>query len=64
VPRITPQELKERLDSGEAILVVDSRSPLEFEAEHIAGAISVPSSEVESRLDEFPRDQEIVLYCT
>ena len=62
VPRITPEELKDRLDNGEAILVVDSRSSSAFEMEHIAGAISVPSSEVESRLDEFPRDQEIVFY--
>ena len=62
VPRISPEELKDRLDNGEAILVVDSRSSLEFETQHIAGAISVPSFEVESRLDEFPRDQEIVFY--
>jgi hypothetical protein len=62
VPRITPEELKERLDNGEAILVVDSRTSLEFETGHIAGAISVPSLEVGSRLDELPRDQEIVFY--
>ena len=63
VPRISPEELKDRLDHGEAILIVDSRSLVEFEAGHIAGAISVPSNEVESRLDELPRDQEIVLYA-
>jgi rhodanese-related sulfurtransferase len=62
VPRISPEELKDRLDNGEAILVVDSRSAYEFETQHIAGAISVQSHEVESRLDEFPRDQEIVFY--
>ena len=57
-----PEELKDRLDNGEAILVVDSRSTSTFESRHIAGAISVPDFEVESRLDEFPRDQEIVFY--
>jgi 3-mercaptopyruvate sulfurtransferase SseA len=62
VPRISPEELKDRLDNGEAILVVDSRSLSSFEMEHIAGAISVPDYEVESRLAEFPRDQEIVFY--
>ena len=62
VPRISAEELKARLDSGEAILVVDSRSPAEFETLHIAGAISVPSNEVDSRLGELPRDQEIVFY--
>ena len=62
VPRISPEELKDRLDKGEAILVVDARSTSTFEFRHIAGAISVPDYEVESRLDEFPRDQEIVFY--
>jgi rhodanese-related sulfurtransferase len=35
-----------------------------FEARHILGAISVPLDEISSRLDEFPRDREIVFYCT
>jgi rhodanese-related sulfurtransferase len=62
VPRISPEELKDRLDNGEAILVVDVRPISEFELRHIAGAISVPNYEVVSRLDEFPRDQELVFY--
>lgn len=64
VPRISATDLKDRLDDGEAILVVDARATTAFESRHIAGAISVPLNEVESRLDEFPRDQEIVFYCT
>ena len=64
VPRIWPEVLIERLDNGEKILVVDTRPLTFFEREHIVGAISVPLDEVESRLDELPRDQEIVLYCT
>jgi rhodanese-related sulfurtransferase len=62
VPRISPEDLRRRLDNGEAILVVDVRSADSFEARHIPGAISVPSGQIESRLDEFPRDQEIVFY--
>ncbi len=64
VPRIAPAELKGRLDSGEEVLVVDARSAREFQQQHIPGAISVPYNEVEARLGELPRDQEIVLYCT
>jgi cytoskeletal protein RodZ len=64
VPRISARDLKSRLDNGEAILVVDSRAATAFESRHITGAISVPLDVVESRLDEFPRDQEIVFYCT
>ena len=57
VPRISAEELKGRLDNGEAILIVDSRTKAAFEYGHIAGAISVLPIEVEERLDEFPRDQ-------
>jgi rhodanese-related sulfurtransferase len=62
VPRLSARDLKGRLDNGEAFLVVDARATAAFESRHITGAISVPLSEVESRLDEFPRDQEIVFY--
>jgi len=64
VPRISAQELKARLDRGETIVIVDTRSAAEYEFKHIAGAISVPSLAVETPLDETPLDQEIVLYCT
>ncbi len=64
VPRISVEELKERLDNGEAIVVVDSRSENEYDTKHIPGAISVPSVLAESPLDELPLDHEIVLYCT
>ena len=62
VPRISPEYLRERLENGEEILIVDSRPTSVFEIRHIAGAISVPDYEVESHLDELPRDQEIVFY--
>jgi 3-mercaptopyruvate sulfurtransferase SseA len=61
-PRIGVQELKERLDGGEGILVVDARSASAFADRHIPGAVSIPLDEVESRLDELPRDQDIVFY--
>jgi hypothetical protein len=63
VPRISVEELKERLDNGEEIVVVDSRGKSSYDFMHIAGAISVPSVNVESPLDEMALDQEIVLYC-
>ena len=66
VPRISVEELKERLDNGEAIVVGDTRAAVSYNVKHIAGAISMPSSAIfnESPLDELPLDQEIVLYCT
>ncbi len=64
VPRISPEDLKARLDKGEQILIVDVRSVRAFKVQHIEGAISVPLKEVESNLDTFPRDWDIVFYCT
>lgn len=64
VPRIAPQELKRQLDSGQEIVVVDTRSAAEYQQRRIPGAVSIPANEMALRLDELPRDQEIVLYCT
>jgi 3-mercaptopyruvate sulfurtransferase SseA len=62
VPRINPHELKAVLDAGEAVSVVDTRTREQFEQRHIAGAISVPSDEVEERYGELPRAEDIVFY--
>ena len=64
VPRISVEELKERIDSGETIVIGDTRGQTSFDIRHIAGAISISSSQVEALLDDVPLDQEIVLYCT
>jgi predicted sulfurtransferase len=64
VPRISPQEVQNRIGKGESILIVDARSANSYAQAHVAGAISVPLNEVASRLDELPRDREIVFYCT
>ena len=63
VPRISVEELKERIDSGEAIVIGDTRSPVSYELRHITGAISITSSQVEELKADLPLDQEIVLYC-
>ena len=64
VPRISVEELKERIDSGEAIVIGDTRGQRPFELGHITGAIVITSTQVEALLDDLPLDQEIVLYCT
>ena len=59
---VSRAELVARVRSGDAA-VVDLRPTDEFEAGHIAGALSIPLSELESRLAELPADVEIVAYC-
>ncbi len=66
IARITPGELKAKMDNGEEILVVDLRHKIDFEAEPetIPGALHVPPEELEQRHEEIPRDRELILYCT
>lgn len=64
--RITPEELKQKLDAQEDIAIVDLRHPLDFlpEPYTIPGAIRLPVEELQSRHGEIPRDRDVVLYCT
>jgi len=56
------ESLRARVLAGEVTLI-DVRPQSEFEAGHIAGAISIPIEELKQRLEELPRDREVVAYC-
>lgn len=56
------EELLERVRKG-SVIVVDVRPTEEYRAGHIPGAVSIPLKELENRLSELPKDQEIVAYC-
>ena len=66
VARITPEELKAKLDRGEDVIVVDVRDRSEFQAEPaiIPGALHLTVDELDRRHREIPRGRDIVLYCT
>lgn len=66
IARITVEELKEKLDAGEQITIVDLRHSLDFEAEPevIPGALHIEAKELEEKNDRLPRGGEVVLYCT
>jgi adenylyltransferase/sulfurtransferase len=57
------RELKRRLDEGQRPLLVDVRTPLEWEICRLEGARLVPLQELASRLHEIDAAREIVLYC-
>jgi membrane protein DedA with SNARE-associated domain len=66
VSRISPEDLKQKLDAGEEIDIVDLRHALDFAAQHetIPGAIHIPVEDLDARHEEIPRNRETVLYCT
>ena len=56
------RQLLKRAREGVAT-VLDVRPKEEYMAGHISGAISIPLGELQKRLKDLPRDQEIVAYC-
>ncbi|OQW30508.1 MAG: sulfurtransferase [Nitrospira sp. SG-bin1] len=65
IARITPEELKQLMDDGRSVLVVDLRGALDHEADPytIPGALRIPSEQFEHRHHDIPRNQDIILFC-
>lgn len=63
VPRISVEDTKAQFDANSAI-IVDVRSPDAYASSHIPNSLSIPEEELEARVDELPKDAEILLYCT
>jgi sulfur-carrier protein adenylyltransferase/sulfurtransferase len=62
---ITATELKDMLDRGENIFLIDVREPNEYEIVSIPGAVLIPKGEFLSgaALERLPQDKRIVLHC-
>ena len=60
--RISAIELKNLIDKGETVLIVDVRTLQEFQANHITGALSVPLHQVEAKLAGLSPDTKIAFY--
>jgi len=65
VPEISADELVSRRAGVDPPVVLDVRTPEEFEGGHVPGALNVPHDQIERRLAELEpyRDREVVLYC-
>ena len=66
VTRVTPEEVKERLDRGEKLVFVDARSDEAWRSSDVRlpGAIRIPPDEAEKRVGDLPEDRTIITYCT
>jgi sulfur-carrier protein adenylyltransferase/sulfurtransferase len=62
VPEITVGELKERLDNGQDVSVLDVREPHEYEVANI-GARLIPLGELPERLIELDKDETLAVHC-
>jgi membrane protein DedA with SNARE-associated domain len=66
IARITADELKQKIDSGEELVIVDLRHSVDFEADPhtIPGAFRMDSKELEQKDNRLPPGREVILYCT
>ncbi|MGM0546545.1 MAG: ArsR/SmtB family transcription factor [Bacteroidota bacterium] len=59
---ISLKDLQQRIEDNE-VLVLDVRPKEEYQEGHIPGAISIPTGELEERIEDLPKDKQIVAYC-
>ena len=64
-PAMPAAEVKARLGTPQAPLMVDVRTPPEFAIAHLPGAVNIPLPELVKRLDEVrPAEvQDLLIYC-
>ena len=63
VEEITATELKERMDTGENVQLIDVRQPEEYAFAKIEGAKLIPLGELPSRVGELDPAREVVFQC-
>ncbi|MFC0184394.1 Rhodanese-related sulfurtransferase [Pseudarcicella hirudinis] len=61
---ITVEELKQRIDAGEKVNLLDVREEYEFEDQNLGGKL-IPLGELPDRLEEIEgwKDQEVLVHC-
>ena len=63
MPEITAGELKQKLDSGEDVQIVDVREPNEVAIARIPNSIHIPLAQVINRMSEIDPNRETVVHC-
>jgi rhodanese-related sulfurtransferase len=57
LPEVAPTEV------GDDALLLDVRDPQEWDAGHAPGATHLPMMQIPTRMDEVPRDRDVVVIC-
>ena len=60
--RIDLEEAKGMVDRGD-VVVIDVRQPDEWASGHVQGAIHMPVDDVLARIDELPKDRDLLFIC-
>jgi rhodanese-related sulfurtransferase len=60
---VTVEEAKSLIESNSSLIILDVRTQEEYDSGHIEGSILIPVSELEDRLDELSKEEELLIYC-
>jgi rhodanese-related sulfurtransferase len=60
---ILPSEVKQRLDRGEKLLLVDVREPHEYAVCHIEGSVLIPMGTIPANLQKLDVDEDVICFC-
>lgn len=60
---ISVERVYEIVTGGEDYIILDVRGQDEYKEGHIEGAVLIPVSELEGRLDEIPGNKPVITYC-
>jgi rhodanese-related sulfurtransferase len=65
LPRIDRESLREKIDNGDELVLVDALSPMSFAASHLPGAVNITPEWVDGRARQHipGLETEIVVYC-
>lgn len=61
VRRVEPEDVRRRMDTGEAILACAYESDEKFQSMQLEGAESL--NNLRARMPDIPKEQEIIFYC-
>ena len=61
--RITAPMLAEQLAAMHSVVVLDVRTPQEWQAKRIEGSVNIPLQQLQQRLHDVPRDRLVVVHC-
>jgi adenylyltransferase/sulfurtransferase len=62
VLEMSVKQLKDRLEAGDELFLLDVREPFEHEIANLKGLL-IPLGELPARFEELDKEREIVVYC-
>lgn len=63
VRQLTARDVHQRLKDGGELVILDVREPGEISTASLPGTLNIPMREILARVEELPKDKEMVVMC-